>query len=241
MLRNLVLVTILCLGFNQCLHAEEEDSVEEHDSSAGLPREYASKFLIASTTISPDQKMAVIYPKEDDEKGKDYLVALKPFKILTALETAWPYFAHQSHGGISAEWSKDSSVALVTLDSKWGPGDVLLYEFRGGKLMRSTNLLARIRALLKPDYEKVKPEPYNDSVDFIFDDDMIGGGSGDPVKECVLNGQEVRIKAAATTDPKHIGGLKAWDAKFEGVWDIPQARFTSERVTRKFGGVRKDD
>jgi hypothetical protein len=245
MSRNLAILTILWLGFACGLHAQEEDVVEERDSSAGLPKQYASKYLVSSGTVSPDQKMAVIYPKDDDGKSRDFLITLKPFKILTALETKFPYFAHESHGGLSAEWSKDSSVALVTLDSKWGAGDVLLYEIRNGKLTRSTNLLRKISALLEPDYQKVKPEPYNDLFHFVFDDDMASGAGGDsdqPVKECSLDeNQRVKIHAAATTDPKHIGGIKAWDAKFEGVWDIPQSKFTSERVTRIFGGVRKGD
>ncbi len=241
MLRPIAALAFLLFGFCSCLVAEEEDATEERDSSAGLPKEYASKYLIASSTLSPDKGMAVIYPKEDDEKGKDFLVALKPFKILATLETNSPYFAHQSHGGINAEWSPDNSIALITLDSKWGPGDVLLYEIRDGKLARFTNLLGKIHELLKPDYQKVKPEPYNDEIDFIFDDDMTGGGEGGS-RQCVLDGSErVKIQAAATTDPKHIGGIKAWDAKFEGVWDIAQAKFTSEKVTRIFGGVRKDD
>lgn len=225
------------------IFAEDEDAPEERDSSTGLPREYTSKYLIASTTISPDQKMAVIYPKEDDEKGKDYLVALKPFKILTTLATQDPYFAHRSHAGIGAEWSKDNTVALVTLESKWGPGDVFLYELHDAKLTRSTNLLGKIHDLLKPDFAKVKPEGYNDAYAFIFDDDLIARSGGDQsAKQCVLKGSEqVIVKAGATSDPKHIPGIKAWDAKFEGVWDIAQAKFTSEKVTRVFGGKRKDD
>jgi hypothetical protein len=246
MLRSIAALSIFCLGFSSSLWAQEEDATEEKDSSAGLPKEYVSKYLIASSTLSPDKNMAVIYPKDsEDEKAKDYLVTLKPFKILTPLATDYPYFANESHGSISAEWSKDNSVALVTLESKWGPGDVFLYEIHDGKVSRATDLLKKISDLLRPDYEQAKPEPYNDNFPFIFDDDMLSGGEADssqPVKQCALDGaQQVKVKAAATTDPKQIGGIKAWDAKFEGVWDIPQAKFTSEKVTRVFAGVRKDD
>jgi hypothetical protein len=246
MLRPIAALSILSLVSAWSIMAQEEDAAEEHDSSAGLPKEYAGKYLIASSTLSPDKNMAVIYPKDgDDEKARDYLVALKPFKILAPLATEYPYFAHQSHGGIRADWSRDNSVALVTLESKWGPGDVFLYEIRDGKVARTTDLLKKISELLQPDYDQVKPEPYNDNFPFIFDDDMLGGGESDssqPVRQCVLDGaQQVKIKAAATSDPKQIGGIKAWDAKFEGVWDISQAKFTAEKVTRAFGGVRKDD
>jgi hypothetical protein len=246
MSRNIAAVALLVFGLAcRPLVAQEEDSIEERDTSAGLPKQYADKYLIASSTISPDKKMAVIYPKEDDEKGKDYLVALKPFHILGTLETPDPYFAHRSHGGISAEWSQDNSVALVTLESKWGPGDVFVYEIHDGKLTRSTNLLSKIHDLLKPDCDKVKPDAYNDSYQFIFDDGTAAGDQGDsaePIKQCILDGTaRVKIKAGATTDPKHIPGIKAWDAKFDGTWDIAQAKFTSSKVTRIFGGKRKDD
>jgi hypothetical protein len=226
-------------------YAQEEDSVPEKDSSAGLPKQYAATHLVGSDTVSPDKKMAVIYPKEDDEKGKDYLVSLKPFKILTALDTKWPYFAHESHGGLRAQWAADNSTVLVTLDSKWGPGDVFLYEIQGGKVTRSTNLTDKVHELLKPDYDQVKPEPYNDEFDFIFDDDMVDTGKGDANDEMPqqfkLEGATVVVNAGATTDPKHIGGLKAWDAKFTGTWDIAQGKFTEQKVKRIFGGKRKDD
>jgi hypothetical protein len=245
MFRAFFVIASSCALVLPTVLAREEDAPKEKDSSAGLPKQYASKYLIASSTISPDKKLAVIYPNNaDDEKAKDYLVSLKPFKILTPLATKWPYFAHQSNAGLRAEWSPDDSVALVTIDSKWGPGDVFLYEISDGKVVRSTNLTDKVSALLKPDYDKVKPEPYNDSIEFIFDSDMVEGSnkdSGDLPQEFKLNGSIVVVNTAATTDPKHIGGIKAWDARIKGVWDIPQATFTSQKVTRVFGGKRKDD
>jgi hypothetical protein len=205
----------------------------EQDSSAALPKEYAGKYLIARTTLSPDENFAVIYPKQDDKKAQNFLVGLKPFRILGPLETKWPYIAGQSHGGISAEWAIDSSVALVTLASKWGPADVFLYEITDGALTRSTNLLGQVRERLAPDFAKAKPTPYNDTLDFIFE--------GDGTDVCHLDGNRVRINALATTDPKRIAGLKAWDARFEAVWDIPRGRFVSPRVSTLFSGVRKEE
>ena len=135
-------------------------SEPETDSSADLPEAYGNNYLVAASTLSPDKRLAVIYPKRDPEefpKGKDYIVSLQPFAVLGSLDTKWPYFYHENHAGISAEWSSDSSIALVTIDSKWGPGDIFLLEFADGKLKRATNLLAKIHALLLPDYRKVKP------------------------------------------------------------------------------------
>ena len=211
----------------------------ESDSSAGLPAAYAKDYLVAASTLSPDKELAVMYPKRDPEEfaeGKNYTVSLQPFAVLGSLDTKWPYFYHENHAGISAEWSNDNSVALVTIDSKWGPGDIFLLEFADGKLKGTTNLLAKIHALLLPDYQKVKPQRYNDYFDFIFEDDS----ESTPV--CRLDGNKlVEIDATATTDPKHMAGMRAWDARVRATWDIEQAKFTSQKVTRLFGGVRKQN
>jgi hypothetical protein len=235
-----VLFVFPCIG-----RAFEDDLDGVEDSSKGLPIEYADKYLIASQTISPDKKFALIYPRlsvceedipKDSPKNlcKDFLVQLEPFRVLTALDTNWPHFQNKSHGGISATWSRESSVVLVTLDSKWGPGDILLYELRGGQLVRSTNLSDRIRKLLEPDFKAAGMPPFNDITDFVFDTE------GVPL--CHLEGTtKVEIQGLVTTDPKQSPGEKAWDAHVTAVWNIPQAKFTSQKVERLFAGVRKGE
>lgn len=237
-MRHLFLIALVSAGLSARLCAAEEDSAGA-DSSAGLPKKYADGYLVAAGTVSHDKNFAVIYPKmEPNEKSgadsrKDYLVQLKPFKILGAIETDSPHFEHKNHGGISADWAKDDSVVLVTLASKWGPGDVFLYEVAEGSLKRSTNLLAKVRELLAPDFADAKPAHYNDGVDFIFE--------GDGTDVCRLDGNRVRINALATTDPKHIGGVKAWDARVEAVWNVKRGGFESKMVSRLFAGVRKQE
>jgi hypothetical protein len=216
------------------LAADEEPEVGE-DSSAGLPGDYAKNYLIAHTTISPDKKFAVIYPTLEAEEAaddanhleriKDYIVALQPFTTLGELQTKYPYFQNENHGGISAEWSDDSSVALITLDGKWGPHDVFLLEFRDGKLARTTNILAKAHDLLLPNYRKSKAEPYNDNFDFIFD------GEDGPVFK--LDGANtVLIDGDAVTDPKGISKHR-WSARLKAVWNIAQAKFTEKKITRE--------
>jgi hypothetical protein len=227
-------VVMIGCGFS-VLAADEEPEAAGEDSSAGLPDPYAKDYLIASSTISPDRKLAVIYPMlaaeeaaEDanhPERIKDHIVALEPFAVLGELQTKYPYFQNQNHGGISAEWSDDSSVALITLDGKWGPHDVFLLEFRDGKLARMTNVLAKAHDLLLPDYRKSKAEPYNDNFDFIFD------GEDGPVFK--LDGaNRVIINGGATTDPKGISKHR-WSAQLKAVWNIAQAKFTEQRITRE--------
>jgi len=217
------------------LAADQEPEAAGEDSSAGLPDDYAKNYLIARSTISPDKKFAVIYPTLEAEEAaddanhleriKDYIVALQPFTTLGELQTKYPYFQNENHGGISAKWSDDSSVALITLDGKWGPHDVFLLEFRDGKLARTTNILRKAHDLLLPNYRKSKAEPYNDNFDFIFD------GEEGPVFK--LDGaNSVVIDADAVTDPKGISKHR-WSARLKAVWDVAQAKFTEQKITRE--------
>ncbi len=217
------------------LAADEEPEAAGEDSSTGLPDAYAKNYLIAANTISPDKKFAVIYPTLEAEEAandanhperiKDYIVALQPFTQLGELQTKYPYFQNQNHGGISAEWSDDGSVALITLHGKWGPHEVFLLEFHDGKLARTTNILAKAHDLLLPSYRKSKANPYNDNFDFIF-----GGEDGPGFK--LDGGNRVIIDGDATTDPKGLSDHR-WSAQLKAVWDVSQGKFTSQKITRE--------
>ena len=224
------LLALRSIFLNVILFGNVLAAVEGEERSFPLPEEYARDYVVASDTVSPDGKFALIVPNGDPEAmsphGKNYLVALQPFAVIGALETESPYFAGESHGGITAEWSGDSSVALVTLGSKWGPGDVFLLELKDGKLARMTNLLTKAHDLLVPDYRKAKPkpEPYNDDTDFVF-------VAEDPV--CTLDGTGVvKIAGNAATDPKG-GDPHRWKAHLTATWDIVAAKFTQQKITRK--------
>jgi hypothetical protein len=226
-----------CVIWPLALAAAENDP--ETASSAALPEEYSGNYLLAGNMLSPDKNIGVIYPKselcakESDKRCKDFLVQLRPFKILATLDTKFPHFQNKNHGGISGDWSKDGMAALITLESKWGPGDIFLYEFKDGQLARSTNLLQKIHRLLEPDFRKATGARYNDEFDFILESEE------KPMVE--FKGATVQVHATATTDPKEIPGTKAWDAKVDAVWDITGAKFTSQKVQRLFAGVRKGE
>jgi hypothetical protein len=200
----------------------EEEAESETDSSAGLPDKYAKNYLIARSTISPNKKFAVIYPTDDyyqsSDNAKDYLVTLHPFGILGALQAEEPYFQHQSHGGISGEWSDDSSVALITLDGKWGPRDVFLVEFHNGKPSRMTNILRKAHDLLPPNSRKA-----------IFIEDTTFQLDGT---------SRVVIDANVHTSPNDLGlSPDAWRGHVEATWDVKQAKFTSKEVSGRKRGA----
>jgi hypothetical protein len=226
-----IVACMVSCGFS-ILAADEEPEAPGEDSSAGLPEQYARNYSIASSTVSPDKKVAVIYPTLKAEEAaedanhpvKDYIVALQPFTILGELQTKYPYFQNESNGGVSAEWADDSSVALITLDGKWGPHDVFLLEFRDGKLARTTNVLAKAHDLLLADYRKSKAEPYNDNFDFIFDSEDGAVFKLDGANRVVIDGE-------VTTDPKGLSERR-WSAQLKAVWDVSQGKFTSQKITR---------
>jgi hypothetical protein len=222
-IRSLLLVLVLCVAGNTWAAEETEE-----DSAAGLPDNYAKNYLVARSTMSPDKNFVVIYPTvdfSDAKEAKDFLVVLKPFRILAPLPTKYPYFQHESHGGIGADWLNDGSAALITLESKWGPGDVFLVEFSGGAVKRITSLLDKVSELLRPKFRAAKPEQeaYNDNYDFIFEQEE--------GKACSFEGNRlVKIDTKANNDPKGMS-KHPWRFLVKAEWDIAQAKFTSQKIT----------
>jgi tetratricopeptide (TPR) repeat protein len=164
----------------------------------------------------------VIYPTDDYYQSsanvQDYLITLQSFAILGALQADEPYFQHQSNGGISGEWSDDSSVALITLDGKWGPRDVFVVEFHNGKPSRMTNVLRKVRDLLPPNYRKA-----------IFVEDTAFQLDGT---------SRVVIDAKVHTSPNDLGlSPETWRGHVEAVWDVKQAKFTSKEVSGRKRGA----
>jgi hypothetical protein len=233
-----VTIAACAISSNFCvLVADEEPQAEEEDSSAGLPEKYAKDYLIARSTISPDKKFAVIYPKLEAEEAaeeakqpdriKDCLIALEPFQILGMLPTDFPYFEHRNNADLSAEWSDDSSVALITLDGRSGPRDFFLIELHDGKVSRITNLARKAHDLLLPKYRKAKAARYNDYFDFIFVGDATFKFEGN---------SRVLIDGSVETSPGFTGDVlrssdRAWEGHVQATWDIAQARFTSQKVS----------
>ena len=216
----------LCAG---SVSAAEPDPEEyQKDSGAGLPGEYAKNYLVRKSSVSPGEKFALIYPTREfgeSKEAKDFLVALNPFRVLATLPTDAPYFDDKSNSALGAEWSGDGSTALITLDSKWGPADIWLVELADEKVKRMTNLLEKVRELLRPRFRAVKPKPtaYNNANEFIFEEEE--GGACQFAEKGL-----VRIYTKVTNDPKGIS-KRPWRVLLDAEWDIAQAKFVSQKIT----------
>jgi len=86
---------------------------------ADAPAKYREDYLLAPSSISPNKKLALIYRKEGNEfptrpesrTADNYLITLDPFRILGSLPVA--YFENINHKGLSVNWAKDSSGAVI--------------------------------------------------------------------------------------------------------------------------------
>src|SRR5262249_18301595 len=128
---SIFVITVACvIGCSFSVFAADE---EKEDSSAGLPAQYAKDYLVARSTVSPDKKFAVIYPTLEAEEAadnanhperiKDYIVALEPFAILGELQTKYPYFQNENHGGVKAGWFHERLVSPESPEWKEGHAD----------------------------------------------------------------------------------------------------------------------
>jgi hypothetical protein len=216
--------------------ANERPLVEFHGPNLrpGYPDTFSLDYILEKDTLSPNGKFGFIYPdaviyETDESLARNFIVALDPPQILALLDVKSPEHENKSHGGHSIEWSSDSSVALLTLESKWGPGDFILVELQNGRVKRLTQLGAKIRQLFKPDYERTGHHNL---------DDITLEYQESEAEFCKLEGSTlVRIDAYATSDPKGFDS-DIWRARLRATWDIGKGKFTQQKVTRSSSGKR---
>jgi hypothetical protein len=200
----------------------------QKDSPEGLPAEYAKNYLVSKSSMSQDEKFAIIYPTKEfaSKDGKNLFVALKPFSVLGVLPGAEAYFDDKGYGAPMTDWSSDGSKALITYDGEGDrASDVFLVELSDDKVKRITNLLDKVRELLRPKFLAAKPKAFDASHEFAFEVEERG--------PCQFTGNErVRIYLKATND-SHGDLKRPWRVLVDAMWNIAQAKFTSQKITPK--------
>lgn len=183
-------------------------------------------YQILPSSISPDQKFALIYPKRSVlyklKEHSLYLVDLNPFRILTIIPLRWSNLTENAHGWYRVNWSKDSSAVLVVEGAKWGADKVYLVTVKYGNAGSITDLTQQVTSEVESDFLHSKASRFNDFYEFWID----GGSSG----WIFLNNNQIQIRNECSSDPKGLE-KNPWTVRFEGVWDISKGDFTSRKIT----------
>ena len=231
---RVVLVVISVLAWIS-LQPKSGIGAQDSDFTAGVfgrelpadaPTEYREDYLLAPSSNSPNKKLALIYPKEGDEfptrpesgTADNYLVALDPFRIVGPLPVG--YFEEINYKGLSVNWAKDSSAAVIVSQGKWSPRCVIAFEVKEGQIVHQRELSQTVSDFLQVDYDKCAPD------DFM---EIALSGSWK------LNAKnQVIVKCVSNSNGKGIPGKKSWRARFEGIWSVADEKWLQKRVTPVF-------
>jgi hypothetical protein len=194
----------------------------------GYPDAFALGYRLAENSVSPDGKYGVIYCNDPDivtEGARNFLVALKPFRILAVVDE----FSYRDRTELKTEWTKDSSAAVVEVAGKWGPIGFTLFELPDGRVTRQTNLYAQIERLFEPSFRRTKVDPYNDFFHFILESQ---GENQENEMRVDPDGQRIHVAVFATSNPKPMDPpIKTWGGHLEAVWSIPEGRWLTKKIT----------
>jgi hypothetical protein len=209
--------------------AQDSDStvaVFGRELPGDAPAEYREDYLLGPSSVSPNRKLALIYPKEGDEfptqpedgTADNYLVALDPFRIVAPLPVG--YFEEINHKGLSVNWAKDSSAAVIVSQGKWSPRCVIAFEVKSGQIVHQRELSQAVSDFLQVDYNKCQPEDFMEIA-------LYGSWK--------LNAKnQVVVKCVSDSNGKGIPGKKSWRARFEGIWSVAEEKWLQNRVTPVF-------
>jgi hypothetical protein len=225
------LVALLCLGAAAIATAAEQsyDSGYEPQPPTPFPTEFKD-YQILPNTISPNQRVAFIYPKssrlDELEKYSLLLVVLKPFQTLCEIPRGNRTLEHKARGYYAATWSVDSSTAVFVVGGRWGPEKVWVVALRDDRVANRTELTQVVRQEVLPDYKKSHAGRYNQYYDFVFNEDH------DDTSSWKLDDSgHVIIDTTCTTDPKK-GDPHRWTVRFKGTWNIALGKLIQKSVSR---------
>lgn len=212
-----------------CLSPGAARAAENAELPADAPENLRKNYVVAEGSASPDGKRAAILPKgeyfmENEREAKNYLVELAPFRLLGAIATKTPTFTGQNHGGLSVLWRTDASAAIVTLQSKWGPGEIYVCRLAEGKIAQQVDLGAKVRALLLPALQRSKAAPYNDTYAFILESEY------EPVTFSSTG--TVTVDIVGNTNPKATPNTRSWKARLRAEFDPASGKFLRQKIDR---------
>ena len=130
------------------------------------------------------------------------------------------YFENINYKGLSVNWAKDSSAAVIVSQGKWSPRCVIAFEARERQIVHQRELSQAVSDFLQADYNKCAPE------DFM---------------EIALSGtwklntkNQVIVKCISDSNGKGIPWKKSWRARFEGLRSVAEEKWLQKKVTPVF-------
>jgi hypothetical protein len=189
----------------------------------GYPDVFKLGYLLFDNTVSPNKQYGVIYPKWWLDESPDFIVDAKNSRILASLETEEPYFEHKGHGGLSVNWSPDSSAVLIENAGKWFPHNLVLVELKNGKVLRQTQLLEQLEKMFQPaiaKHERPQARMVGGLGEFEFTDLEWKPGKS----------LQLEIKCEGQTNPKGFSEESSWSGELTAVWDVKQRKFIQHKI-----------
>ncbi len=210
------------------VHAATPLAVSAAPTNAGVIPPNANRnesaYVIIPDSLSPDGRYGIAMSKtipESPSAAHNFLVAVKPFKLLTVLYGDGLY--PESHRlAQQVEWTRDNSRVLVTTThDKW---DMIvgssLVVLTSGTVARRVDLLEAINQRMLADFRRSGAEPYNDVLPFILTDSEIRFSK---------NGEVVEVETDAGNDPNTARNIE-WTARFEGLYHVADGTWSDQKL-----------
>ena len=115
----------------------------------GYPDAFQLGYVLLKRMISPNNRYALVFPNQLLAESPDFIVDIKDSRVIGFAPTDEPYFQGKNHGSLSVSWSPDSAAVLIENGGRWSPNDLLLFEFRNGKIFARRTCSCRSRNSLQ--------------------------------------------------------------------------------------------
>lgn len=232
-MRVLLFSIAIAVALAAAIRAQEEtpSPAEEAKTYPEVPKQYE----VGEDTISPDGKLAILYPVRDENSNEgpsfpNVLVRLKPYEIIKELDCdpAWK----DMRGSPTAKWDGNQFVAIWR-QMKWGNEDLVVYELLNDKVKREEKIWPEVVKYFDRDFHQRFLKKYpkeSDNYTFVADNS--------DVTSFEFKGHKLLLNIFAENKPNLASG-PVWSAELHAVWDLDKAKFDKVDFTPGEISVRK--
>jgi hypothetical protein len=207
---------ILCLGaifsLAQINAADWPKHLTLHEKSRSPDGHYG---IVVTTSDHVDDGKTFLLP-EDDEKFVDYFADLQTHRLLGKIRT-FEYVEGENHGGLTTEWTPDSSLCVATEWSRYGFARAVVLEPKGKSFTQ-----ADVGRHIQKSIDAVIAKQSGDASET---------GDASPVFRFEPE-RKIRVHAIGRTNPKSLEGVKTYYALFQGLYDSASKKWISSAARR---------